>query len=213
MKKIIQIPFEGFYQTDADSIIDNSIENELEDNNKNYDDIDFNHHNVINNKFAENYTSAFEEILNKEFDLDVSIKFKELTSPKEYNFETDKIFVEISQGDIQTIFKKIMGDPDLLELMGRTTKDLYQSRPGFASYYDSFVENFNEKSIKEWDENETYSLMATLGSAFEEESGSLVIHMDNWSKFEDVKDLARLKTNVAIKKSQQKISTKNTKKD
>lgn len=209
MKKIIQIPFEGFYESEADSIINNAIENELEENNKNSEDIEFNHYKMISKKFAEEYTDAFEEILNKEFDLDVSIKFKEMTSPREYNFETDKIFVEISQDDIEIVYKKIMEDSDLFEKMDITVKELYQSRSGFSSYYDKFVDDFDKKPIQEWDENETYGLMATLGAAFEEDSGSLVLHMDNWSKFEDVKDLARLKTNVAIKKSQQKNTIKN----
>lgn len=204
MNKNVKMPFEGFYESNASMIIDDAIESELENNKVNYDDISFNHYAKVREQFALDYVSAFQEIMENEFDITIELKFNSIESPKEYNFETDSIYVEIKDEDINKLHKTIMEDSDLLDQMRETTKSLFDNRDGFSSFYANFSKTFMDKDINDWDENEMQSLFATMGDAFEKDSASLVSHMDNWSAFESVKDLAREKTNVAIEKFKKK---------
>jgi hypothetical protein len=201
MTKEIAIPFDGFYESISDSIIDDELERELEEHDVTMDDINFNSYKVIQKKYAEEYTSGFQDKINEEFGLNLSLKFKEINSPREYNFTTDKIIVDISDQDVIALHTYIMKDDDMKSLFKEVAKDMYDSRSGFASFYPSFSKEFDSIKIQDWDSNEIQSLLATLHKDYEETNGNMVLELDSSSAFSETKDLIGEKVEKAIAKA------------
>lgn len=131
---IISIPFGGFY----DSIHSDNVERELYNgaltdhatgctNNDRlsalaYDSINWRDLYI---DYAKEYVKAF----NNKFDL--NLVFDELSSPKEYNFTTDRIFCEISLQQAQ----KLWDETDGL-ILKNYAQDMFTSCGGFISFYE-----------------------------------------------------------------------------
>lgn len=77
------------------------------------------------NKYAQAYTESFKDQFNIP-----SLNFISLNSPREYNFETDKIECSVSRADIRRIYKD--ADKTLLALF---VEENCTSRSGFWSFY------------------------------------------------------------------------------
>lgn len=140
MKRIeIELPFSGFDNTVHDYDIERAIENGF-----NYDyesgedkevptDIwmaDINYSAILK-EYAEAYVNAF----GKEFDLDLA--FVEMTSPREYNFKTDRIFCTVPLEQINKIRKEVEAHKDWPQYI----KDNYTSYDGFWSNFSSDYQN------------------------------------------------------------------------
>ncbi len=148
MKEII-IPFDGFYESITDSLIDDVIEletyNREEDNQPPFD------HFVVNfEAIASAYVSRFTTYLKDEYELDIQLTFKDLKMPKEYNFTTDLICCEI---DEQNLIKLHAWALDNINLQ-KAVYDMFSSRDGFVSFYTEFVEEWQTKPVLQWDHNE-----------------------------------------------------------
>lgn len=103
---------------------------------------------------AKAYASTFETWLSDTLEGDAFCAFEELTSPRFYNFETDRIFARVSESALREIFDRLNDEaPDHL---ADTFRELFTSRAGFASFYDNEVP---EKDLAEWDHNELYALL------------------------------------------------------
>ena len=101
------IPFDGFYESSIGSDIDHQIGQQIEwdtdiyDLNEDEQQVLEDSYLSINrsyfyNQIAEDYTNFYIDALYKILKgFTLNAKFKLLTSPKEYNFETDRIFIEI----------------------------------------------------------------------------------------------------------------------
>ena len=103
------IPFDGFYESFINADIDHEIEidteyySELYDLNESEEELLCNSFLNINsykfyNQIAKDYTNFYIDALNerlKGFTLKATYKCFE--SPREYNFETDRIFIEIEE--------------------------------------------------------------------------------------------------------------------
>ena len=138
------IPFEGFYNSVYDSMVDDIVESEIEDDFMlNDDDIDYRH------IFKEMSRSIFDDIIelfNDEFDLFTSndyITYDGLYSPKYYNFGTDKIEAVCEDGVYLTLLNKFKDDNDFIDYVNEVSK----SRDGFTSFYDGIEEVSEEPSI------------------------------------------------------------------
>lgn len=87
-------------------------------------------------------------------------EFEEMTSPKFYNFETDRLFGKFSETVLTTLYQRLHAEPyalgDVLTPLARTFQNLFTSRDGFASFYGNEVP---EKPLAEWDHNELYALL------------------------------------------------------
>lgn len=142
----IQIPFWGFYESIHDSNIDQAVDDafnydyetgeEIELDYKFYDakfmaDIDW---SAIHKGYAKAYTEAFGE----RFDLD--LEFVELTSPREYNFSTDRIFAKVPIEQINKIRKEVEAHEKYPEYI----KERFTSYDGFISFYS------NDYNGEEW---------------------------------------------------------------
>lgn len=138
----IQIPFHGFYESIHSENIDRMIEDGF---NYNYDtgdeqevpdavweaDVDY---DAIHKEYSKEYTEMFGKL----FGLD--LKFKELTSPREYNFSTDKIFASIPKEQLAKLRAEVEAHPKWAERV----KERFTSYDGFMSFYS------NDSKNEEW---------------------------------------------------------------
>ena len=130
MKKLtiknVALNFGGFYDSVPSALIDTEIENILETENLEYDQIcDYIDFKAIHLEYAKRLVDAF----NDNFDL--NLKFEELIHPKEYNFTTDIIIVDMAFQDYNYLFI----DTDQDELKNKITKAT-SNRDGYSAFYN-----------------------------------------------------------------------------
>jgi hypothetical protein len=146
------VPFSGFYQSFHSEMIATCEEQMFSDNKGNvYNELaeDFFYH-VDYAEVHKKYAEAFVKSFSKEFE--ISLEFDELVSPKYYNFETDRIFVKISRSDIVKMLWKVKG-----KYLNNKAKQLFTSRPGFASFYSSNPRDWGK--ISTWDHNQIGAIL------------------------------------------------------
>ena len=102
------IPFQSYYGSEIDSFIDSHIQYEIEHIRENYEanekqlDIIANGFMSTNvNSFYHNLSKEYAEefifLLENEIGFKLNASFESLESPKEYNFSTDRIFIELTE--------------------------------------------------------------------------------------------------------------------
>ena len=101
------IPFDGFYESFISADIEHQIGQQIEwdtdtfDLNEDEQQILFDNYLSVNrssfyNEIAEDYTDLYIDALNERLEgFTLKAKFNLLTSPREYNFETDRILIDI----------------------------------------------------------------------------------------------------------------------
>lgn len=171
----IQIPFAGFYY----SLHDSEAETELEQiadyfadetgrdipeslMNLFFDAADFGEFRVA---YAREYAESFcDEYL-------TGATFAALTSPKYYNFETDRIFVNITRGHVARLWRNTDRDT-----FTRIAKERFTSRDGFMSFYRPDWREWGR--LSEWDHNQLGTLLLAY---LETERGE---EWDQWAEYE-----------------------------
>ena len=105
------IPFDGFYESFISADIDNQIGQQIEwdsdihDLNESEEEILYNNYLTVNtsyfyNQIAEDYTNFYIDALNERLEgFTLNATYKYFYSPREYNFETDRIFIEIEENE------------------------------------------------------------------------------------------------------------------
>lgn len=142
MKRVeIELPFSGFYESWHSHRIDDALEAGF-----NYDpvtgmdkevpdiwgaDIDY---KAIELEYCEAYTNAFAE----KYELD--LEFVQMTSPKQYNYSTDRTFVSVPLEQINKIRKEVEKNKKWPQYI----KDNFTSYDGFLSNYE------NDSTHEEW---------------------------------------------------------------
>lgn len=147
----------------------------------------------VEEDICKQFVDAMNTYVSGEGDFDLQMEFEEMTSPKEYNFTTDRLFVKMEL-DV------------LAEMMDRTTpktlcdtiREQFTPRSGFIPFYSNDPKEWMCKPLEDWDHNE----LGTLLSAFLadnvgvgemvsaicmyhiEYSGPVDEHTD-WSKFDE----------------------------
>jgi hypothetical protein len=195
------LPFQGFYQSIFDSGLDQVQEYNLESLAEEHQ-VD---QRIIADALwkatdyrkaylyiAEQYVYHFNDYLAENFDLNLNLTFESLQSPREYNFETDRIFCHISLENLRKLRAAVPDDELRLAIKVRFT-----SRSGFISSYPNDLDDWNP-DVTTWDHNEIGTLFVALlgeGGDFEEdiyESMSDRNVFDNafdravdWTKFEE----------------------------
>jgi len=138
-KVLVQVPFQGFYQSVHDVNLDNCIESELEHLELNYDDCE-----IKIDRAA--YCVQYVETVKGEYNLKF-LEFESLSSPKEYNFETDRIF---AYADLNELVGLLMVNKDgfkkwLIERMAPCS--------GFIPHYSNDLLDWGNMYIN-WDFNQ-----------------------------------------------------------
>lgn len=128
----IQLPFSGFYESIHSSILDDALELHFSDDHGDLSeeaadaiymaDVDW---TAIHNEYAKEYAEELG------YNLELDIQFDELTSPKYYNFSTDKIYATIPADQM----KKIRDQVEQHEKWPQYLEDHYKSYDGFISFY------------------------------------------------------------------------------
>ena len=164
MKKLEStIPFDGFYESFISDDIDHQIGQQIEwdadtfDLNENEQQILWDNYLSVNtiyfyNLIAEDYTNFYIDALNERLKgFTLKATYKCLTSPREYNFETDKIFIEIEESHCIDFIKYII--KNYKKELDNKIKERFTSRSGFISFYENNLESWTN-NYKEWDHNQ-----------------------------------------------------------
>jgi len=158
----IQIPFSGFYNSMHSDTIDREIESYFDIEGSGEPDIPddfwmkFDGHHDIQIEYVKLYIDAFTEFFNETTGLKVSFEFVDMASPKEYNFQTDRIFCNISEDHIKDIF----GETDT-QILAETIKERHTSYDGFSSFYSNRIDEWfaGGKGVLDFDHNELMTLL------------------------------------------------------
>ena len=154
------INFGGFYNSIHDDNIEWACESYFTDDDGNcdwdiiLDSVDF---KKIRGVYIDLYCDLFSDWLKENYNLAIKFKNISLSSPREYNFETDKILCDINQVENESLINAMYAKPAFLDWV----KDRTKSRSGFISFYD-FNDVMNDK-------NEIFSVYALeyLSSEYE----------------------------------------------
>jgi len=170
MKKLEStIPFDGFYESFISADIEHEIEidteyySELYDLNESEEELLCNSFLNINsykfyNQIAKDYTNFYIDELNKRLKgFTLKATYKCFTSPKEYNFETDRIFIEIEENHCIDFIEHIV--KNYKKELEKKIQDRFTSRSGFYSYYKNSLDLW-PKDYSEWNHNQ-------IGTCFE----------------------------------------------
>jgi len=183
---LIQLPFSGFYYSMHNHVIDQEIESIFSDDSGDtlpefealYSSIDQRGAWVqIRLDYALLWVDAVKEALKQWHGIALdSLSFESLTSPREYNFETDKIFCNISASDVATL-RGLVPDDEL----AATIKRRCSHRSGFISHYSNDLEAWQAVPIVEWDHNELNILFNAVLESIGEELSPHDVMGDNSS--------------------------------
>ena len=112
-------------------------------------------------KFAEleycrEYVKNFSKLI------DIPLTFKDMSSPREYNFMTDRIFAEISEADVEKLKREV--EPDRIR---EYVKKHFTSYDGFMSFYDNSYDEWLKQG-KPFDHNQIGALLECYADQVDE---------------------------------------------
>lgn len=179
MKKNINIPFCGFYETIAGEFVDRELlsgfvsENDLYTNDRIIDEIsdltesecekfdlycDKNRESEYK-RYIERYTELYFDGINDLLPYGVDVDFKAenitLESPKFYNYTTDRIFCDV---DFEALVK-LYGLTDQKKLE-EIIKEKFTSYDGFISHYSNDINDPEWVNLHNFDHNQWYTLLS-----------------------------------------------------
>lgn len=148
------IPFSGFYCTLHESALDQTLEQMFSDRDTGcnvysglVDRAQWEcHWGDVMRKYAEDYAGRFAD------ELGIKMAFESMTSPKEYNFTTDRIFCHIPLDECKRLLAETPSDT-----LDKVVADTFTSRDGFISFYQPEVAAWGD--ISEWDYNQIGALV------------------------------------------------------
>ncbi len=171
---ITAIPFSGFYESMYSSEIDSLEERECENlaelecekyapefrleagdfGERLFDCVNY---QTVQLAIAKTYTDALNIYLTEAIGFDPGLKFESMISPREYNFETDRIYAHIPRATVRKLFT--MSARDGHKMLMEVIAERFTSRSGFISYYENQLNSWLAKRVTEWDHNELETLL------------------------------------------------------
>ena len=142
---IIELPFSGFYGSFHEHYIDNTIEYLSDDYNEDSlsaEQVETIEYKPIFEAVCKHYIQAYNNVFYDEYDLHLDLAFHSMTSPKFYNFETDRLYAEINQDTFNQIIALLSDDAIQSKL-----KNKYKSRDGFY-VFESTLESIEHKDYE-----------------------------------------------------------------
>lgn len=137
----IELPFSGFYESLHDDALDQALESNYWNDQGEIPEVVADALYMASVDWGQiqtEYCRRYTEVLADELELD--LKFDEMTSPKYYNFSTDRLFATIPAGQL----KKIRQAVEKHEGWPGCIKDNFTSYDGFSSNYS------NDATDPEW---------------------------------------------------------------
>lgn len=179
------IPFSGFYYSLWSDLIDREEEYFAENfaNDRQAEDdippalrltesevceilFDCMDYRAAHEEIARDYATAWIEAAEEALGFKLGATFESMSSPREYNFATDRIFCEIPLARVARLFVKSRqaGHGDLRKAIA----ERFTSRDGFLSFYSNDRADWLEKPLADWDHNEIGTLLAAVVGEIEE---------------------------------------------
>ena len=166
-KAISTIPFQGFYNSLYSHAIDSEIENSIDYYYKEYELTEAQRDTLANGYLETNvgefyynvskdYAEAFIYEIERDTGLSLDARFESMESPREYNFQTDRLFIELPEASAVAFVNYILANHK--EELENLIEQRFTSRSGFISHYNNTLEAWGDPS--EWDYNQ-------LGTCFE----------------------------------------------
>jgi hypothetical protein len=168
MRHSILIPFPGFYESSLSAIVDDEIEQVFDISDGGgvsaIPDVWIGAHAInysaIYKEVARLYGFAWVEQFTEATGIALDAQFEEMTSPKYYNFETDRLFMTISALAVAHLFEA--SEADNHERLTAVIKERHTSYDGFASFYSNDLGEWLSKPVGTWDHNELCTLLLAV---------------------------------------------------
>ena len=168
----VQIPFAGFYEAHDRHMIDYEFEQIFTDRDTGGevnlvpmfgDEVarqfwDRVHNSIHWAGVYEAYAAEYVDSFLTAFDLDG--EFADMSSPRFYNFETDRLFARITRDSLAKIARAVLLDPDYRKEFAANCARKFKSRDGFISHYDHDWRTWGR--VSEWDYNQLGVLLLTF---------------------------------------------------
>lgn len=166
MTNTIQLPFCGFYESEASRMLENELEYIFDYSDGGGD------YNIpdelwceLNLKEAQRqlvleYVDAFQEQFESDTGIVLRGEFDGMESPKFYNFETDRIFIKVPPSTIAALFTA--SEADNHKTLEKVLEKRHTSYDGFHSFYSNDIGKWLLKPVGTWDHNELESLLLAV---------------------------------------------------
>lgn len=149
------VPFSGFYCSPHESDLDHALERMFDHEGAGYanpdlidaarDTIDW---ACVHEAYAAEYVSAMRA------EYGIGLTFEGLSSPKYYNFETDRIFAHIDRDGLAMIARAVPR-----AALRKAVKARFTSRDGFISGYPASLADWPAR-LSDWDHNQIGTLLS-----------------------------------------------------
>lgn len=156
--------FPGFYESALDSAIDPEIESIfcVDDSgcDSNIPDEFYRanvEYGIIHQAQARAYADAWMDAYNDATGLKLEWEYESYTSPKYYNFETDRLFVYLTPLSVAALFTE--SEKDNHKELQAAIESRFTSRDGFISGYSNNLGAWLQKPVNTWDHNELGTLL------------------------------------------------------
>jgi hypothetical protein len=143
----VLVPFAGFYDSGHSAYIDYTEEQLFSGDSGEilsdklyemfYQNVSYSY---VYSKYAEAYVQALSE------ELKIPLNFEEMVKPREYNFETDRLFATTDRASLARMLHAVRG-----ERLNNKIAEWFTSRSGFISHYPNHISQW--PCIDEWDHN------------------------------------------------------------
>ena len=165
----VQIPFQGFYHSMHDAVLDCELE-QIEDSGQSLYDLFCDAADYQNTRFE--YAKAYAIAFGDEY-LPKPCALSNLDSPREYNFETDRIFVKIDRSTLDMIYRLTAKDRLI-----QKAKENHTSYDGFMSFYSPDISSWGHYTT--WDHNQLHTLLQAFLPQDWEETVVENFEASNW---------------------------------
>jgi hypothetical protein len=149
-----QVPFAGFYGSWHQQLIDDAEEQLFQGDSGDVDHPDlykmFWSHlpdSVVRERYARQFVAELAKSIG------IPLEFEEMVSPREYNFQTDRVFAKVSRADLAKMLRAVRGSRLNAEIRERFT-----SCSGFCSSYPNSISRWPR--IADWDHNHVGTVLA-----------------------------------------------------
>ena len=132
--KVMSKMFAGGYNSIYEQAWNDSLECFIDYYNNEYG-IEISDNEIVNTKYQEYLTDCAHCWLDKCTDDKISYGNVEVISPKEYNFETDKVEFDMPLTELNLIREIVKKDTKLLERFNKIRDERFKARDGFIPLY------------------------------------------------------------------------------
>jgi hypothetical protein len=155
MKHLAVIPFSGFYCSAHSEMLDREMDDALTDSSGCHPISDrltdlFHRHagytDAMLAAYAREYLAAWSDASG------IAVEFESVTSPREYNFTTDRIFAYLESATVRALFSKLDA-----ARMDQVCLSRHKSRDGFISFYSYDWRTWGEPET--WEPEQLHSLI------------------------------------------------------